>query len=198
MTRACAVGAWLAVAAATLLIMLPAADAAKPTLKHQTDAVHALLRAQHPTITAARLRRIGPDVASILLEAARKPDNDRAAARATVLLVHFPSPASALLLRRKLADKAAPVRIRRMAGMALIGGQGVAALGDAQAMLQHSEAHLRDGAANALGGVVHSRATRLLKRRLATESEAFVRETIGRSIQQHRAARTRRQRSTPK
>ena len=131
-------------------------------------------------------------MASILLKAAAQPNVTRMSTRGTALLVHFPSEKSAALLRLRLHDRRTPIRIRRIAGVALIRGQGVAVASDVRKMLHHVDPHLRDGAANALGTVVQPQATRWLEQRLALERERFVRETISRSLQRHRKARSKR------
>jgi len=175
-----------AAVAAALLSSTP--SYAAPSHNKQVQAVQALLQAHHPRITVERLRAIGPDVASILRQEAARPGNGRAVARALALLVHFPGSASGKLLRAVSADSQRPTRIRRIACVALIVGQGATALKDARRLLQHRDAHLRDGVAHALGSVPHPRATSLLVQRQRLEREAFVLETIARSIKKHRAA----------
>ena len=181
--------------AGVALIMLTSALVASspaeaaPSRASQRAAVRALLAGAHPTITRDHLRRIGPDVESILREAATGPDRGtQPAVRALALLGHFNSKPTVRLLRRTLGQNKLPLRLRRVAGTALLRSQGVAAHAEARAMLSHAESQLREAAAIALGGMPNDLFRRLLERRLANESEAFVRDAIKVGLRRHAAA----------
>ena len=169
-------------------LLAPSAQA-RPTVQAQRGAVDALLRGAHPHITAERLRQIGPDVESILRQAATAPDRGaQPAVRALALLGHFRSAPTAALLRGTLRDAKLPVRLRRVAGSALLRSQGLKALKDARAMLGHEQVFLREAAAIALGSLPDPRATKMLRERSGLEPEAFVRDAIQTALGRHMSA----------
>lgn len=186
----------LASAAPPLLMAAPrvvTAAPARPDLQAQRRAVLALLKGAHPKISAQQLRQIGPDVERILRQAATAADRGaQPAVRALALLGHYNSPRTLTLLRRTLKNAELPLRLRRVAGSALLRSQGPAAVRDGRFMLSHADPFLREGAAIALGALPTPAITTLLNARMAVEKEAFVRDAIRTALGRHKSAQRAR------
>lgn len=170
--------------ALTLLLVVPTASAEVPTRQNQRAAVLAILEAQHPRFDGPSLRRIGPDVETLLIEYATIASvASPVRLRALGALQFFPSTATRAVLQEVLASRDPEVAVLRVALSAFAAGFGIQALPVLQAHLQHSNVFIREAAAYALGDIDDPRVTSTLENRLQHEPSVAVRDAIMAALQ---------------
>lgn len=163
----------------------------------QTAVLLNLLRAPHPEVTGQQLRRMGPEVESILIEFASaeahgSTTEPQVRLRAMAWLQHFPSRATkAVLLEvfhaaqsgRGSGASIGDIAGRRVAVRAMALAFGVEALPTLRAALQSPNLYLREAAAYGLGDVDDRRVRAMLVDHLARETEITVRDAASASLQ---------------
>ncbi len=151
--------------------------------QRQRKAVERLLDAPHPQISAHDLRRIGTDVAAILLQMAATAHTGRhRGVRALALLRHYPSSATRTALSRVARSATVATRIRRIAITGLGSIPGTRARDDVALLLDDRDLYIREACAYALAKAYAKGSVRLLERRLTIEKEQTVRAAIRSSL----------------
>jgi HEAT repeat protein len=102
--------------------------------------------------------------------------------RAVYVCAHFPTPATRMFLRAVASAPGQSDLFVRAALEALVRGFGDAALGDVRPYLDHADPSVREGAARSLGRLRAPGAAVALRARLRVETDATVREAIGRAL----------------
>lgn len=150
----------------------------------QRAALMAVLEAPHPQFDAKSLRRIGPDVQSLLIEQASSTQTmSPVRLRALGALQFFPNAASRAVLLEAIGAINQAMPVLRVALSALAAGFGVEALPVLQQHLHHSNVFIREATAYALGDLDDPRVTSLLENRVQHEPAAAVRDAMVASLQ---------------
>jgi len=174
--------------AAWLFVVSPAlaAEAGRepPSRTVQVGSLETLLNAPHPRVTALQLRRIGPDVAALLVEFATAPTSTQPVRmRALAWLQHFASPQSKAVLLEALRARDANIPVQRVVLRALASGFGVDVIDIVREYLHHGNLYIREAAAYAMGDIDDRRVPGILNDCLGREPEAAVRDAMSASLQ---------------
>ena len=177
-----------AVMAALLLCagLATAAEAGQepPSRTVQIGSLEALLNAPHPQVTALQLRRVGPDVGSLLVEFATSPDaTPPVRMRALAWLQYFPSTQTKAVLLETLRARDVSVPVQRIVLRTLAAGFGTDVLELVREYLTHRNLYVREAAAYAMGDIDDSRVPGILNDSLGREPEVVVRDAISASLQ---------------
>lgn len=152
-------------------------DLDTPSRDAQTGALLTLLRAPHPQVDGFHLRRIGPDVNTILVEFATAAGSDmQTRLRALAWLQHFPSHTSRQVLLETLRASEAPVPTKRVCLRALAFAFGAEMLPTVRDHLQDRNLYVREAAAYALGDIDDRRVRDILTDHMVRERELTVRD----------------------
>jgi HEAT repeat protein len=148
-----------------------------PSRDAQTGALLTLLRAPHPQVDGFHLRRIGPDVNTLLVEFATAPGPDmQIRLRALAWLEHFPSHQSRQVLLETLRASDSAVPTRRVCLRALAYAFGSEMLPVVRDHLQDRNLYIREAAAYALGDIDDRRVRDILTDHMGRERELTVRD----------------------
>lgn len=163
------------------------AYAQSPSRASQSSVLLSLLRAPHPEVSGPQLRRLGSDVAALLIEfasaEARVTSEPQVRLRAMAWLQYFPSRASKAVLLEVFHAAQGDIAGRRVAVRALAVAFGVEALPTLRLALQSPNLYLREAAAYALGDVDDRRVRSILVDHLARETELAVRDAATVALQ---------------
>ncbi len=175
----------LLAAACLLALALPVASVAAehasveapPSRDAQAGALMTLLRAPHPQVDAFHLKRIGPDVNTLLVEFTTATHSDmQVRLRSMAWLAYFPSHQTRQVLLETLRARDAVVPARRVCLRALATAFGSEMLPIVRDHLQDRNLFVREAAAYALGDIDDRRVHEILSDHLAREPELTVRD----------------------
>lgn len=177
---------WHLTSIACLMVLLASASGAvaresapidAPSREAQTGALMSLLHAPHPEIDGFHLRRIGPDVAALLVEFATDP---RAVAqvrlRSLAWMQYFPSHQTRMVLMEVLRARESNVPSRRVVLRALAVAFGAEMLPTVRDHLLDPNLWVREAAAYALGDIDDRRVRDILIDHMERERDLTVKD----------------------
>ncbi len=150
-----------------------------PSRAVQAGALTSLLHAPEAQISALTLRRIGPDVADLLVEYATAAGQDmQVRLRSLAWLQYFPGPQAKAVLLETLRAQETPVSARRVCLRALALAFGSEMVPTVRDSLQDRNVFIREAAALALGDIDDRRVPDILTDHLQREQQLAVRDAI--------------------
>jgi hypothetical protein len=180
-------GLLLLVLGLTWALPLAAADA-PPSRDAQRGALLTVLDAPHPQVDAFHLRRMGPEIGTLLVEFATMPrpasaqDHQRRL-RSLAWLQYLPSAQSRAVLLEVWRARDSDVATRRVALRALAAGFGAEALPLVREALTDRNLWIREAAAFAAGDIDDRRVQGIVADALEREPELAVRDALMASLQ---------------
>lgn len=167
---------------------------APPSRDAQAGALMTLLRAPHPQVDAFHLKRIGPDINTLLVEFATATHSDlQVRLRSLAWLAYFPSHQSRQVLLETLRARDAVVPAKRVCLRALATAFGAEMLPIERDYLQDRNLFVREAAAYALGDIDDRRVNEILSDHLGREPEFTVRDAALSSLRRIAARNANKQ-----